>query len=134
LALIFRGALAIGIDRNAALALALRCARDSIPPIRLLVLRDLAANDAEKCRVIDVANRLHKPWTTIRRTLEALYVLELVIEVEVETGEEEEDEKSGATKRKKTKIDKSDPKNKHYDLAADVDLSACEENLEEVPN
>jgi hypothetical protein len=115
LALIFRGALAIGIGRTPALTLALRCAHDSIPPIRLLVLKDLDANDIEDCRVIDVAKRLRKPWTTIRRTLEALYVLELVIEAE--TKDEDNDEESAEE-------GKSDRKTKRYSLAADVDLRA----------
>jgi DNA-binding transcriptional ArsR family regulator len=46
--------------------------------IRLSVLKDLAANNIEDCRVIAIAKRLRKPWSTIRRTLEALYVLDLV--------------------------------------------------------
>jgi len=115
LALIFRGALAIGIDRKAALILALRCARDSIPPIRLSVLRDLADNDVNDCRVIDIAKRLRKPWTTIRRTLDALYVLDMVECVEGEDETSEDDGKDGK---------KTDRKTMHYALAASVDLTA----------
>ena len=107
LVLIFRGALSIGLDRDPAMALALRCARDSIPPIRLSVLKDLAANDVEDCRVTAIAKRLRRPWTTIRRTLEALYVLNLVNYVE--SDEEDEGETS---------------KTLRYALAADVDLRA----------
>ena len=114
LVLIFRGALSIGIDRTPALALALRCARDSIPPIRLSVLKDLAANDIDVCRVIAIAKRLHKPWSTIRRTLEALYVLELVVVVETDPDEDDEDDK------------KPDYKITRYGLAADVDLTALD--------
>jgi hypothetical protein len=110
LALIFRGALSIGIGRTPALALALRCARDSIPPIRLSVLKDLAANDPDDCRIIDIAKRLRKPWSTARRTLEALYVLELINGIEVD----EKDENQKKTGRKIW----------HYSLAADVNLSA----------
>jgi hypothetical protein len=79
LVLIFRGALAIGLGRTPALNLALRCARDSIPPIRLAVLQDLTEHDIEDCRASAIAKRLSKPWSTIRRTLDALYVLELVV-------------------------------------------------------
>ena len=87
LVLIFRGALSLGIDRGPAMALALRCARDSIPPIRLSVLRDLAANDVEDCRVYAIADRLRRPWMTIWRTLEALYVLGLVNHVQLGQGQ-----------------------------------------------
>src|SRR5262249_9675165 len=60
LALIFRGALSIGIGRESALALALRCARDSIPPVRLGVLKDLAAAQmAHACRTADLSDRSH---------------------------------------------------------------------------
>jgi DNA-binding transcriptional ArsR family regulator len=123
LVLIFRGALAIGIGRKPALALALRCARDSIPPIRLVVLRDLADHDIEDCRVTDIAKRLRKPWTTIRRTLDALYVLELVIRAEGEDEDEEEGEnpsKGNSKSKGKTK------KTERYALAADVDLTALD--------
>jgi hypothetical protein len=75
---IFRGALSIGISRDEALALALRCARESVPQLRLAVLRDLDGRDLESCRVTDVATRLQKPWTTIKRTLETLHILELL--------------------------------------------------------
>jgi hypothetical protein len=117
LALIFRGALAIGIDRKAALALALRCARDSIPPIRLSVLRDLRDNDVDDCRVIDIAKRLRKPWTTIRRTLDALYVLDLVnyVEADDDNSNEDDDGKDG----KKSKA-------MHYALAVGVNLAALD--------
>jgi DNA-binding transcriptional ArsR family regulator len=114
LVLIFRGALSIGIGRGTAMTLALRCARDSIPPIRLSVLKDLAANDIENCRVSAIADRLRKPWRTIRRTLEALYVLGLIHCVE-EDAEEEEDDGNGA---------KTDRKLFRYSLAADVNLNA----------
>jgi predicted transcriptional regulator len=126
LVLIFRGALSIGIERKSALALALRCARDSIPPIRLSVLKDLDANDIEECRVTDIAQRLRKPWTTIKRTLEALYVLELVNRVEVEAKDDGNDDKADyaaddRSERKNTK--KAKPKIMHYVLAAKISTS-----------
>jgi hypothetical protein len=41
LAQVVRGAVAIGMDRTDALRLAIRCARDSMPPLRLLIIDDL---------------------------------------------------------------------------------------------
>jgi hypothetical protein len=75
---IFRGALAIGMRRTEALALVLRCAHDSVPPLRLAVLLDVDENDLDDCRVTDVAKRLNKPWTTIDRVLQTLHVLRLL--------------------------------------------------------
>ena len=42
---IMRGAMAIGMPRNEALVLALRCARNSVPQLRLAVLLDLKENE-----------------------------------------------------------------------------------------
>src|SRR5262249_18764184 len=39
---LMRGAIAVGMERPRALALAIRCARDSMPPLRLEILKDLA--------------------------------------------------------------------------------------------
>jgi hypothetical protein len=110
LVLIFRGALSIGLSRERAFALVERCARDSVPPLRLAVLRDVAANDLGDCRVADVANRLGKPWTTIDRTLQALHVLRLLRCVHVD--------KSKAGEEKKTV--------RHYSLASDVCLDVLD--------
>ena len=67
----------------------------------------------------DIAKRLRKPWTTIRRTLAALYVLELVNEIETaDEGAEEEDENKDS--------DKSGRKGQRYGLVADIDLSVLE--------
>ena len=111
LVLIFRGALSIGIDRKEALALVLRCARDSIPPIRLSVLRDLAAYPLAYSRVAAIAARLHKPWITIKRTLDALWMHDLV-DVADETTKEDDDGES-----KTIKV---------YGLAVGVDLAALD--------
>jgi DNA-binding transcriptional ArsR family regulator len=122
LVLIFRGALAIGIGRTPALALAIRCARDSIPPIRLAVLRDLTNHDIEDCRVTDIAKRLRKPWTTVRRTLDALYVLGLVIKIEADDEDEDENQPTKGTSKSKGKTKKTE----RYALAADIDLTALD--------
>lgn len=73
---VFRGAVAIGHARESALRLALRCARDSVPPMRLAVLEDVAAHPGSLTR--DVVKRLQKPRTTVDRQLQALHQLELL--------------------------------------------------------
>ncbi|WP_427174301.1 hypothetical protein [Arthrobacter sp. 92] len=70
---IVRGAVAIGIDRRAALRLAIRCARDSMPPPRLRVLDDVAANPDSPTK--DVRKRLGLPRATVDRELQALNML-----------------------------------------------------------
>ena len=47
---IVRGAVAIGMDRADALRLAIRCARDSMPPLRLAIIDDLAAAPGQRRR------------------------------------------------------------------------------------
>jgi hypothetical protein len=127
LVLIFRGALAIGIERRSAMTLALRCARDSIPPIRLAVLRDLADNDIDDCRVTAIAKRLRKPWTTIWRTLDALYVLGLVECIERDRKSDESNEGDESDKdNDKSDNGKKRKKIQHYTLAADVNLKALD--------
>ena len=74
---IMRGALAIGMSRTKALALALRCARDSAPELRLAILEDLAANG--ESRVTDIRRRLQKPRATADRALQALHYLRLLV-------------------------------------------------------
>ena len=84
---IMRGAIAIGMTHNDALRLVIRCARHSMPQLRLTVLSDIAEHPGS--RVIDVRRRLQKPRTTIDRTLQALHILGLLTcrEEEVERGE-----------------------------------------------
>jgi hypothetical protein len=73
-----RGGLAIGLSRRDALALALRGARDSMPPLRLRVLEDVAAHADEQSRREDVSKRLDLPATTVRRTLDSLQLLKVL--------------------------------------------------------
>ena len=73
---IIRGGVAIGMSRKRAMALAVRCARDSVPPLRLTILLDIAAHPGS--RPGDVRRRISKPWTTVKRELEALHMLGLV--------------------------------------------------------
>jgi hypothetical protein len=70
---VLRGACAIGMPRNQALNLALRCARDSMPPLRLAILEDVAAHPHSRTK--DVRQRLNKPYSTIDRQLQALHML-----------------------------------------------------------
>lgn len=49
LAQVLRGAVAIGMDRIAALRLAIRCARDSMPPLGLALLDDASAYPESRC-------------------------------------------------------------------------------------
>ena len=77
-----RGAAALGIARDAALRLAIRCARDSMPPLRLAILDDIAAHPHSK--ISDVRRRLEKPRATVDRQLQSLHMLNVL------TCEEEE--------------------------------------------
>jgi hypothetical protein len=71
-----RGGLAIGMQREAVLRLALRCARDSFPPLRSEILLDLARSP--NSRVTDVSKHIVKPHRTVRRELEGLHTLGLL--------------------------------------------------------
>lgn len=73
---VVRGAVAIGMERPAALQLAIRCARDSTPPLRLAILDDLAEHPAST--TTGVRRRLERPRSTVDRELQALYMLELL--------------------------------------------------------
>ena len=70
---IIRGAVAIGMDRHDALKLAIRCARDSMPPLRLAIIDDLAANPDST--LAEVRKRLNEPRATVDRELQALHML-----------------------------------------------------------
>lgn len=84
LAQVVRGAVAIGMDRQDALRLAVRCARDSMPPLRLTILDDVAAHPDST--TADVRKRLGKPRATVDRQLQALHMLG-IIDVEEEERE-----------------------------------------------
>jgi hypothetical protein len=70
---LMRGSLALGMARSEALSLALRCARDSMPPLRLACLLDVAAHP--DAGTSEVRRRLDKPYTTIDRQLQTLHLL-----------------------------------------------------------
>ena len=73
LAQIIRGGIAIGMTREEAMKLAIRCARDLIPPLRLEILLDIAIHPCSQTG--QVRKRISKPWSTIKRELEALHML-----------------------------------------------------------
>jgi hypothetical protein len=106
---IMRGAIAIGMSRIEALRLVTRCARDSMPRLRLDVLRDVAAN--KDTRVLDVRRRLQKPRATVDRALQSLHCLGLL------TCREEE-----MQREKKPPIYL-----RYYSLAADISLDALDD-------
>jgi hypothetical protein len=73
---VVRGAVAIGVGRHEALKLAIRCARDSLPPLRLSIIDDLSKNPDSPPG--DVRKRLNKPRSTIDRQMQALHMLEVL--------------------------------------------------------
>jgi hypothetical protein len=73
---IVKGAVAIGMSRERAMELAIRCARDSIPPLRLEILLDVALHPNTNPN--QVHTRVQKPWNTIRRELQALHIIGLL--------------------------------------------------------
>ncbi|WP_432560567.1 bifunctional DNA primase/polymerase [Granulicoccus sp. GXG6511] len=70
---LFRGGTAIGLTRGEAMRLAIRCARDSVPPLRLAIIDDLASHPQSS--TTEVRKRLGKPHNTIDRELQALQML-----------------------------------------------------------
>lgn len=98
-----RGGRALGMRRADALGIATRCARDSMPPLRLAILLDVLGNPDSTTHA--VRKRLGKPRATVDRELQALQMLGLLDVDEVE------DELRGRTTW-------------HYRLSDAVDLDA----------
>lgn len=73
---VFRGAVAIGLDRQQALGLALRCARDSSPPQRLAILRDVTRHPGSLRA--DMQRRLGLPFFAVSKNVQALQALRLL--------------------------------------------------------
>lgn len=76
LAQVVRGALSFGMPSEAAMRLAVRCARDSIEPLRRDLLLDVAANPGTDPN--DVHTRIVRPLSTVKNNLVALHMLRLV--------------------------------------------------------
>lgn len=81
LAQIFRGGLAIGMNHDDAMDTACRCAGDTMPPLRLQILADVAEHP--KTATKDVTKRTQVPRKTADRALQELHLLGL-LEVEYE--------------------------------------------------
>ena len=79
-----RGGVAVGMTRKRAMQLAMRCARDSIPPLRLEIMLDIARNPRSSNG--DVYRRIGKPRTTVSREMDALNMLG-ILKYEEETKE-----------------------------------------------
>jgi hypothetical protein len=73
---VMRGSIALGMTRAKAQAAAMRCARDSLPPLRRRVLLDLVGNDG--ALTSEVVKRVQLPRTTVDRTLQELHLLDLL--------------------------------------------------------
>jgi hypothetical protein len=101
---IMRGALAVGMSRQDGMALVVRCARNSMPPLRLAVLEDIAVHPGS--RIIDVRRRLQRPRATADRALQALHVLGLL------TCREEEEQRENGPRYIR-----------HYSLAQPISLN-----------
>jgi hypothetical protein len=83
---VVRGAVAIEVSRQDALRLAIRCARDSMPPLRLAIIDDLSKKPDSSPS--DARRRLKKPWHTADRRLQALHMLEVLDCDEVAYGDQ----------------------------------------------
>jgi hypothetical protein len=73
---VVRGALSLGVPAEIAMQLAVRCARDSLEPLRRDLLFDVAANpgaDPDSIR-----KRIFRPLTTVKNNLVALHMLRLL--------------------------------------------------------
>jgi hypothetical protein len=82
---VMRGSMAMGMSRERAMELAIRCARDSLPPLRSLILLDVAAHPGT--RPGDTRRRINKPWRTVKREMEALnHIGVLICEEETQVG------------------------------------------------
>ena len=77
LAQIVRGGLALGLDREAALAVAMRCAGDSMPPLRLVVL--VAVAGRAESTTAEVTKLVQLPRQTVDRCLQELHLLALLV-------------------------------------------------------
>lgn len=73
---LFRGLYVVGVSRQRAMRLVIRCARDCIPPLRLQVLEYLAAHPDSLTS--DVRKGIQKPHATVDRVIQALVALGLV--------------------------------------------------------
>ncbi|MBV9486449.1 MAG: hypothetical protein JO246_10360 [Frankiaceae bacterium] len=84
---VVRGSVAVGLDRDKAMRLAIRCARDSVPPLRMLLLDYLAEYSVigEYIPMHEIRKGVDKPRTTVDNELQAMHLLGLVQVEEADT-------------------------------------------------
>jgi len=110
---VVRGGLAIGMTHEAAMRLARRCARDSMSPLRLACIDDLAAHPGSTAT--DVRKRIDKPRNTVDRQLQALHMLGVL-------ALEEEEQYASGTRWRYSLVPHIDPTAIHVpDLLEDMD-------------
>jgi len=73
---VVRGGLLLGLDAGTAMGVAARCCHDSMPPLRRMVLADVASHPDSFTP--DVVERVQVPKTTVDRTLQELQLLGLL--------------------------------------------------------
>jgi hypothetical protein len=83
---IVRGAVAVGMERRDAMRLAIRIARDSMPPLRLAILDQIAAQPGQS--TAEIRKAISKPWTTVDRQLQSLHMLGVIDMAEIPYGSE----------------------------------------------
>lgn len=81
---IVRGGIALGMGRKDAFDVARRCAADSMPPLRLAVLGDVADHPATS--TADAVKRLQLPRATVDRVLRELHLLGLLAVTDIPWG------------------------------------------------
>jgi hypothetical protein len=82
---IVQGGLSLGMSRGYAMAAAVRCAADTMPPLRRRMLCDIA--DHPLSLTSDVVKRLQLPNTTVDRALQELHLLGLLIVTDTPWGQ-----------------------------------------------
>jgi Domain of unknown function (DUF3854) len=105
---IFRGATAIGLDREDAMRLVIRAARDSMPPLKLEIVDWLAVNTLGTANGVAVG--IDKPYMTIDRQLKELHLLGVV------------------TREKRPANDGQGGERWHYRLANGIDPAVLDRN------
>jgi hypothetical protein len=116
---IIRGGIALDINRAEALRFAIRCARDSMPPLRLGIIDDLAKHPHSTPS--EIRRRLDKPRATVDRQCQGLHMLGVLTCDEVEYGEQ------GRTRWHYSLADGIDP----HTLISSPDLSVPTPNPQE---
>ena len=78
---LFRGATAIKLDRDRAMRLVIRAARDSMPPSKLEIVDWLAVHNSGNAN--EVAVGVDKPYNTTNRQLQELHLLGVVTRAKI---------------------------------------------------